>query len=41
MRREFPFTEEREESFLRLLNEELEREIVVKVPHTSELQDVK
>jgi hypothetical protein len=34
MRREYAFTEEQEEAFLRLLNEELEEEIVVRVPHT-------
>jgi hypothetical protein len=34
MRREYSFTEEQEGAFLRLLNEELEEEIVVRVPHT-------
>jgi hypothetical protein len=34
MRREYPLTEEQEESFLRLLNEELEKGIVKQVPHT-------
>jgi hypothetical protein len=34
MRRVYAFTEEQEETFLRLLNEELEEEIVVRVPHT-------
>jgi hypothetical protein len=34
MRREYAFTEEQEEAFLRLLNQELEEEIVVRVPHT-------
>ena len=34
VRREYAFTEEQEEAFLKLLNEELEEEIVVQVPHT-------
>jgi hypothetical protein len=34
MRREYAFTEEQEEAFLRLLNEELEEEIVMQMPHT-------
>jgi hypothetical protein len=34
MKREYAFTKEQEEAFLRLLNEELEEEIVVRVPHT-------
>jgi hypothetical protein len=32
-RRKYAFTEEQEEAFLKLLNEELEEEIVVKVPN--------
>jgi hypothetical protein len=34
VRREYAFTEEQEEEFFKLLNEELEEEIVVQVPHT-------
>jgi hypothetical protein len=34
MRREYSFTQEQEEAFLKLLNEELEEEIVLQVPHT-------
>jgi hypothetical protein len=34
MRWEYAFTEEQEEAFLRVLNEELEEEILVRVPHT-------
>jgi hypothetical protein len=34
VRREYAFTEEQEQAFLKLLNEEVEEEIMVQMPHT-------
>jgi hypothetical protein len=33
IKREYAFMEEQEEAFLKLLNDKLEKEIVVQVPH--------